>query len=701
MRATEQRAMLHVYPAPARKALARLLRAGLDIARIPAKHAHVLLEYGLHGFLPAVLYERAVALDLHAVVFFAPATVHVLDLQRAIAAAPAIGPALLRAVHFHKRALLREGDGLVLRRLVEAGVVDADDVQFLARERAVSYASLLKLNPRLARPDMQLSEEELEDVFAAVPCEHWEVLYERLDVPLPTLLRLAARARVPPLHRALLRLGDAAACLELVRQYPHTRVIEFIAPAVKYAREFVASVDELVAAALPALFPHLNRFLFRARPRAALLRRYGIKFHAMFEFAHEPFPRVSACALSEEDAAFVERHIRVYDAKAREFAVRFRQHVQCTQSRTITMYVGDELRARAPRARSTSVEDLLRHVEDLRAMRRGSLCTRDLEHALRAHHYDFSLCRRVLTSDASTPLKKRVLALMRGWRAKGLEAAHSYAKLTQSTILLDAFTYLAVRVFHVQRALLPALEAGAADAAALLAKLPLCRCARCEAVRDLSARAAPELRSALFGGAAPERGAVTDDSLLNAVYDLGVLAAHGVVDTRFVLPRAWGPLCALLAGADAIDVRGVRDALSEAALRAANVCAGGMRSAAALAHLRHVPAYEFASYDAVLRFGEAYVRAVLYFNFLMEYLFAVSLYRLVVLSSRERFREFVGKMISCLLEGFGLRFCTMRVHDCVDGELAEYVRDNCVPYHTYHLYARVVLAILEHLNGAR
>ncbi|AQY16616.1 MC042 [Molluscum contagiosum virus subtype 2] len=800
--------MLYVYPASVRRAIACLLRCNLDISRLSSAHARVLLEYGMHGDLPVALYEHAVALDPHSVVFFPPAAVRVRDLQRALCEAPELGPPLLRAVHFHKRALLRDGDGAVLRKLLETNAVTDDDVSYLIRERCVSPASIVKLNPRLATRSMRFSPQELEDIFRSVRSERWEELYERLDLVLRDILWLAARAAVPPLHAALQRLEDTRACLALVMRFPHARVLDFVSPLVKYERGFVRALDNFVAAQLPALWPDINRFLFRAVPKSQLLRRYGIKFHAMFSFACEPFPDVDASALSAQDAAFVEAHIHTYDQLARAFSLRFRQHVQRTQNRVLTMLVGDTRRPPARPRRSSSVEDLLQHLDHVYESRTPRLARRDLEGMLSAHRYDVSLCKRVLMADASTRVKKKVLRIMRGWKACGTLAHLSYTKVTQSTILLDIFTHLVVRIFHSQRELLAALDK---NSDALFRRLPLCQCARCAELRTLRAHDAPALRSRIFAGApvdalasarpradaaprassslasletreragadtpapgpaaaadldadaeeglrtgaderqraaqssgarprvafdgrarnAPSDGRerhapsgrarrdpdaraariplralaseATDECLLAAVHDLAVLAAHGVVDTRFVPASSWGPLAGMLRGLGTIDVRSVRDALTHSALNAANLGAGGVRSAHFMVHVRHVNAYRFTDYDTVLRFGEAYVRVVLFFNFLLEYLFVVSLYRLVVMRAHWRFREFVSKMINCFLEGFGVCFCAMRVNDCVDNELADYMQDNGAPFHTYHLYAKVILVILEHLNGTR
>ncbi|DBA42671.1 TPA_asm: MC042L [Molluscum contagiosum virus] len=783
--------MLYVYPASVRRAIACLLRCNLDISRLSSAHARVLLEYGMHGDLPVALYEHAVALDPHAVVFFPPAAVRVRDLQRALCEAPELGPPLLRAVHFHKRALLRDGDGAVLRKLLETNAVNDDDVSYLIRERCVSPASIVKLNPRLATRSMRFSPQELEDIFRSVQSERWEELYERLDLVLRDILWLAARAAVPPLHAALQRLEDTRACLALVMRFPHARVLDFVSPLVKYERGFVRALDNFVAAQLPAVWPDINRFLFRAVPKPQLLRRYGVKFHAMFSFACEPFPDVDASALSAQDAAFVEAHIHTYDQLSRAFSLRFRQHVQRTQNRVLTMLVGDTRRPPARPRRSSSVEDLLQHLDHVYESRTPRLARRDLEGMLSAHRYDVSLCKRVLMADASTRVKKKVLRIMRGWKACGTLAHLSYTKVTQSTILLDIFTHLVVRIFHSQRELLAALDK---NSDALFRRLPLCQCARCAELRTLRAHDAPALRSRIFAGApvdalasarplpradatptsletageragantpganldtdaerlrtganerqhaaqspgarsrvpfdgrerrapsdARERHApsdalaariplralaneATDECLLAAVHDLAVLAAHGVVDTRFVPASSWGPLAGMLRGLGTIDVRSVRDALTHSALHAANLGAGGVRSAHFMVHVRHVNAYRFTDYDTVLRFGEAYVRVVLFFNFLLEYLFVVSLYRLVVMRAHWRFREFVSKMINCFLEGFGVCFCAMRVNDCVDNELAEYMQDNGAPFHTYHLYAKVILVILEHLNGTR
>nr|WQH57876.1 MAG: MC042L [Molluscum contagiosum virus] len=768
--------MLYVYPASVRRAIACLLRCNLDISRLSSAHARVLLEYGMHGDLPVALYEHAVALDPHAVVFFPPAAVRVRDLQRALCEAPELGPPLLRAVHFHKRALLRDGDGAVLRKLLETNAVNDDDVSYLIRERCVSPASIVKLNPHLATRSMRFSPQELEDIFRSVQSERWEELYERLDLVLRDILWLAARVAVPPLHTALQRLEDTRACLALVTRFPHARVLDFVSPLVKYERGFVRALDNFVAAQLPAVWPDINRFLFRAVPKPQLLRRYGVKFHAMFSFACEPFPDVDASALSAQDAAFVEAHIHTYDQLARAFSLRFRQHVQRTQNRVLTMLVGDTRQPPARPRRSSSVEDLLQHLDHVYESRKPRLARRDLEGMLSAHRYDVSLCKRVLMADASTRVKKKVLRIMRGWKACGTLAHLSYTKITQSTILLDIFTHLVVRIFHSQHELLAALDK---NSDALFRRLPLCQCARCAELRTLRAHDAPALRSRIFAGAsagalasarqrsradaapsasssiasletgeragadtpalgpaasadpganaeeclrtgAAERrhtaqssGArqrvplhalaneATDECLLAAVHDLAVLAAHGVVDTRFVPASSWGPLAGMLRGLGTIDVRSVRDALTHSVLRAANLGAGGVRSAHFMVHVRHVNAYRFTDYDTVLRFGEAYVRVVLFFNFLLEYLFVISLYRLVVMRAHWRFREFVSKMINCFLEGFGVCFCAMRVNDCVDNELADYMQDNGAPFHTYHLYAKVMLVILEHLNGTR
>lgn len=686
---------MHVYSAPVRRALKRLVRKDLDMSRISVKSARLLLSHGMHGHLPSPLYDVAMSLGTHMVSFFHPSVIRTSDLVRAISDVRALDGVLLEAARFHRRDLLMCVDGNVLRKLLEADFLTVSDAEFLVSVRGIPAASILRVNPQLVSSSMRLTDAEVESVFASVPSSKWDLLYRKLNVSLLTLLRLVDSLDVPPLHSSLRQLRTAEVCLALALRFPDSPVLDYVHPDIKSTRRFVAAVNDFVEQSLPAMHAPLNRFLSSMLPTRHLIDRYGVKAFAMFDDAYCSMRRVDVRSLSDEDAEFVERNIHAFDLKAREFALNFRQYVQRTQNRTITMFVPSTLLGAGARKRhlSTSVEDILKHVDAISVARRPR--TKDVARLFGMFRYDMSLAKRVLMSDASVRVKRKVLKAMCAWTVLMVPEAAAGLVLTRSSITWDACALLGVRVFRFQDSLLRALRPPLP-----LSKLPMCHCDRCLKQRSTESVPPSDLRGVIFaGGVSPCE--VSDESLLLVAHDLSVLASHGVLDASFMSAApGWGPLMSMLTGARRIEAHQLRSVLTVDALTNANITAGGLGGVSGMAHIQHIDIFAMMPYENVLRHGEQYVRTMLFFSVVMEYMLAISMHRALVLRSLFRLREFVSKMINCILEAFGVRFCFIRVHEWVEFELYECSRDGTLPFHTITLFIKVITVILDHLNGA-
>uniref|UniRef100_A0AAU7E1E4 Uncharacterized protein n=1 Tax=Rousettus bat poxvirus TaxID=3141933 RepID=A0AAU7E1E4_9POXV len=684
---------MHVYPAPVRRALKQLAGKNLDMGRISAKSARLLLRHGMHGPLPSSLYATAISISVHTIGFFHPSVVKASDLMLAIGDVPSLVSPLLEAACFHRRDLLTCSDGHVLRKLLESDFLTVADAEFLVNVRGIPAASILRINPQLASSSMRLTDSEVESVFASVPSSKWSSLYRKLDVTLLTVMRLVDSLDVPPLHRVIRQLRTPEVCLALALRFPEHPVLDYIRQDIKSQRRFVCAVNDFVVQSLPAMYPPLNRFLASMIPMRHLIDIYGVKAFAMFDDAYCSMRHVDIRALSAKDAEFVERNIAAFDAKAREFALLFRQHIQHTQGRTITMYVPGTLVhvKRQKHQLSTSVEDILKHVEAISSMRRPR--TKDVERIFGAYRYDMSLAKRVLTSDASTRVKRKMLKAMCRWKVLVSPDAVTGVRLTRSCITWDACAFFGVRVFRLRDLLpgtLPALP---------LNKLPMCHCDRCAKQRVTEPSLPSDLRGVLFtGGTSPCE--ISDESLLTTIHDLCVLASHGVLDVGFVsAPPGWGPLMSVLTS-KRVDAQQMRKVLTAETLATANLTAGGLGGVSAMAHFQHMDIHAILPYERVLRHGEHYVRVMLFFSVVMEYMLMIAMYRTLVLRTTARLREFVAKLVNYVLEAFGVRFCFIRVHDCVEYELYECARDGTLPFHTVNLFIKVLTVILEHLNGA-
>lgn len=549
---------MYLYPSQVRRALRKLLKRGLDISRLSKSHARALLAHGVHGKLPSSLYDMAMSIDIQMVAFFHPSAVRVRDLLHAIANAKAVHAPLLDAARFHKHELLRRSDGFVLRRLIESDVVTSEDTHFLVRCRDVPPASLLAAKPALASASLDLSDGELDAVFSSVPREHWQTLYAKLDLSLPTVLRLAREHGVPPTHPALLQLQDPNVCLVLVLRFPNHPVLQFVAPHVKYRRDFARNVDLFVYRSLPLMYPHINSFLARALPIEYLVDKYRVKAYAMFDNAYYSIHRVDVRKLSKEDAAFVETNIGIYDVKAREFALRFRQHIQCTQNRTITMFVPGTLSHTWRRPKhATSVEDLLQHIDTLTDPRTSRPRTKDFNCVLEPHRYDMSLARRVLLSDVSTRTKKKALKAICRWKVS-IGIGTQTVTATRCALVWNTYAHVTAKIFRIQSTLSDMLRTPMSKQQTLW-----CSCNHCTECRAFTRSPLPNLKNKILEDCAPQQE-VTDDSLLTATHDLAVLASRGIVDAKFVSAEpGWGVIMSMLDNGSRIDHHRFRGVLTE------------------------------------------------------------------------------------------------------------------------------------------
>ncbi|ATI20984.1 membrane protein [Western grey kangaroopox virus] len=665
--------LYNIYPRRVRRALKKFIELGLDMEKLDRVSATTLIEYNISGELPEQMYATAVKIDINTIALFPPRVVRLEHLRQLLRLVLEIPHRLHALVTYHKGDLLDDEE--TTEKIARAGLLSEDDLRYLIQNARKTPLELAKLNPRMILPGTVFSEAHLVELIKHVGFSRVGEIYSAVSIPVVTLLKLSRQMHIPPLNASLTGLKDSYICLDLVTTYPETDILNYISAEVKRDPLFIRELEIFIGTELPYVHRNINRLLFATRPTDQLRRRYGVSFHVMFDFVNCQVTEFDFWNFSKTEMDFVCKYIGVYDRKSQRFAKEFRAYVYMTQGRLLPVTVCSAYNVVPP----CRAEDVIKKMDIARVRSK-----KEARRLLADYYCDFSLCRKVIRSNISTATKKLILRTVRWFSVAGLSRTTSYRKVTHDRMLMDLFTYLVIRLFRSRNCLRS------------LARVPTAHGSVPVAGSYARTSGPPARRNNIASDVE-----VTDAGLLDAARDLAALASRGVVDTCFIVAEErWGAIAGILDGEVVIDVRRMRRAITEASLRTINVDRHGLLRRDSLKHIDELDIYSMVDYEVIADLGERYVRTLLYFNILLEYLFAISLFRLAVMQPTDgRFREFVSKLVNGFLEGFRIYFCHIRVDDSVSMDMQLYLEGHSAPFHTYHLFVKVILIILEHLNG--
>ncbi len=671
--------MSTIYPKHVRGAIDKLLKNKLKIDKVSTKTLTILLEFGFHGYFPSSMYKEVVEYDVSNVKYLPPESVVLGDLISAIKISPTIDSHLKKSVLLNRKPLIVADNGMI-DTLIDNDVLTRDDVEWIVEHNLANSVDILIKNPSLAVPSMKISSSELKYLFTHCPHDTSD-LYSILDVELDTLLHLSDEINVPPLHDQLLKLENMERCIELVKKYPKEPIVDFISPYVKFNPRFVREMHLTVDELLPEINHSINKLLFLVTPHEDLIRDYGIKVSAMFSINYV----VEVDTLNTEDCKFVEKHINVYDLYFRDFAQQFRSKILKNENRHITMKTGDKYRTskrcsgRRYRKSVNSIEEVLIHIDTIHKSQKVKLS--DVEQLLSGYRLDVCAGRNVMLSNATLATKMLALKVIRDWKSQNLTFTMGCVKV-KNIILMDMLNYLSSRILQVYSNTYTYIETKSK------VLTPVCKC------DEMCFQQTESLKKIKYFG-----DKFSDDFILTRVHDLVLLAMHGVICLRVLDFKLWGPLSNLLKGNCSIDNVKLRLVLNHDNLENCSVFSSRLNYSNDLVIFTSLPSFRFS--DIENSFNERYSKVIIVLDTILEYMLSAIFYRIVVVEKTYNMKLFISKLISTVFEAVGVYFCAMRIDDMIDIELDNFIERGSSPSQLLHLLLRVILIIVEEINGTR
>ncbi|WGU14987.1 DNA-binding protein [Orf virus] len=712
-----------LYPKKARDAAAALAKKNFCAEKLSRAQLLSLLPCGLHGDLPMSVYDEAVAASPANVMFFQPQHVRLPDLITALKSTRGICKKMMPAVCFHRRALLAANDIEVLEALLKAGLVYEPEVVAMVGKGRVSAVFALTCAPWTACAQLKLSRTEVETVCHAIDPALVNDMIPKLEISPEDLVALADGSNIPPLNRALRSVDDVATCARLVCEWPYFNVIKFLDPSMVASREFAQAVRE-GAMALCVRPVGADRMVGISKSRSRRLPEEHVDFH------YEEADTADSCSRSfstqstrsfstqstrstrsarssapsthstETDTADPDPDLDESRDEVGPLTRRFTMTSFCqrpsmrSSSASMRLHARGSFRASEPLMRSAArvpkasvlptldtAEELMWHLgEEWRKGRHAKTAT--LEKLLQDFRLNATFPRTMLASEAPNELKRKMLKVVCGWQVTGEPSSAATAAIEGSTDSIMAL--LITEHGHVGGLI------------SLLSKPPLPPGCGCEFCARHTAPGRSALRSASLTGATPANE-LDDAAILAAVFDVTLLAMHGVVDPCFAGSVCWGPLSCALSGARHMDAQRVVEALDYEKLIFANISCDGVKDTNALVRLSRLKISDFVPDAHVLNTRHA--QALIAVGCVAEYLLAAVFFRVTVLRRMSKIREFVAKVVSVAMEATGTTAPSIKVHDRVETEIRECSESGEVPFCTIGLVLRTVLAILESLFG--
>ncbi|ANS71129.1 virulence protein [Pteropox virus] len=683
---------MFLYTKEARLALKKLISANLKIEKLSKKHVSSLLRFSLHGMLPSDLYDEAIGVSVINVRFFNLDTIKVSDLIASLKYFDTVPKELENTIMYHKKTIIESGDESALKFLMANDLIYIEDVKAILEKQITTTTFLLINSPRLACGYMQLTALELVATLLLINKEDWVNVISKINISEKQLLYFCERLSYPPVNPTLKKIKDEAKCLEFIKKHFEYPVIKYVCETVKASKTFVYGCIEIIDKKLPKLNKHLNEFIASTIVPEELVLKYGIRAIVMFGIK---IP-LNIDTLTVSEQCFVEQHIALYDAAASRFSIRFRDRSQRLSKRTLTMRSGDKLvnhpLVRHIKCQNAVLDDILKYVDAANY----KISKGELDNLMSDFCMDPLACQTIIMSTVSLKTKLLAIKVIRNWKTYSLSSTSTFSRMVSGIIYMDLFDYTGARILQTYKKTY--------DEIIRCSNTPMppeCDCFNCIITYN------PITKRKLFSKVLQLShtnlikdnlvvGAVTDSVLLSILSDLILLARHGVVDLDFLNTRAWGPLVTLFAGTKSLNVSIFRQATAMEQLEQANICSDGLSDSSNLVKLSNVYLCDIIKgYSPI---NPEYVSVVLFFNCIIEYMQAICMYRIHICKNTKRTREFITKVISTVLDTLNIPHEEIPVNSIVVTEMLE-IESCALQVHSLHLFLKVVLMVLEDING--
>ncbi|AEN03635.1 hypothetical protein YKV046c [Yokapox virus] len=654
---------MFMYPKSARKAIKKFISKKLKIEKLSKKHQYILLEYGLHGFLPESLYNDAIRFDIMNIRFFSPKIVKVIDIINVFKNLCRLDNYLEEIILYHKKSLMVSGLN-VIKFMLEFNILLSSDIEWIVNENIINVVHILKINPSLITFKISLSLTQIVDVVKDLSIKDVIHVYSIVNnLNLSTILYISDNFNIPPLHNILYTLYDVCECFKLIKKYPMYDIINFIHSDVKYNPEFINSVKEFIDKNLPNLYDSLNIYLVSVIPNSNLLNEYKIKTVAMFGFTY----KTDINTLSNDERDFIKYNISYYDAKDKEFTKIFRQ----TDPTCIPMSVKNITRSRFKKhsfkssvikKEKDSLDDILKYIDN----NRKKLSIHDIETILSTYQNP-CIVRRIIISSININTKIILLKIIKDWKPM----INNNIKVSRNT-MNEIYT----KILHNHKKIFSYLSSVTSNN-----DIINCKCFRCSSLffKDLKS-----INANLF----------TDDGLLSRLYDLCRYAIHGKINQNIVGFNCWGPLIDIMYN----ENKRKRLPMLLKNIKLSNILVCGKDIYKTLVNITETPSYKL-MIDSIYVLNDQYAKIVIFFNTIIEYIISTVYYRVVILDNTKNVREFVSKVLNTSIESCGILFHHVDVDKKIEYELYNMNEHGIITTYLYDLAFNVISIILDDING--
>nr|WGO62671.1 hypothetical protein [Wadden Sea poxvirus] len=656
-----------MYSKRTRKALSNLISNKLKIDKISQKYLHILLEFGLHGNLPAFTYDKAIQVDVCNIRFLPPDTIRINDIVETLKIIPIIDERLYNIIMINKKKLLTSGSK-VIKLMIEYKLLTKNDINWIISENILDPVQVLKIDPLTASLNMKISHDDIIDVIQTVPSTFWNYLYNNLNISLNTLLYLSDNMNIPPLNKSLMKLDDINVAIYLVNKYPHDSVIDYISNKIKHNINFINEMHKTISRHFPTLIPSINDLLFLTIPRSELIRLYGIKTVAMFSFN---IP-IDIYSLSKEDTDFIKKNITFYDSMCWKTAIKFRDEVMKKEHYVITMNTKKLLpTVKHYSITQTNIEELLNHINNVYKYQKIRLS--DVKKIISNFQLNPCTVRNVMLSNVDKEIKIMALKIIKQWKSYNLSLTSTFTK-NNGDIIMDIIDYMSLKILQNYTIIFNNLKTLDGNI------IPYCACLKC----------INSNQKKLYNINIDENS--NDSDLITCLYDLIRLVLHGKINIDIIGYNRWGPLNCLLEGSRLIKKQDIGKLLSLEKIKYDNTA-----DPCNLISLLTTPSYKLVNvYDSL---NEKYSKVVILFNVIIEYMMFILIYRVSIIQKNNNIIEFTSTIVNTVLEASGIYFYNMKIHDLIEIEIDELLKKGMIPIYLLHLFLKIALIILEDING--
>ncbi|ABQ43516.1 hypothetical protein [Tanapox virus] len=676
---------LYMYPKNARKALSKLISKKLIIDKVSKKHIKSLLDYGIHGLLPESVYDYAIRVDIKNIRFFQPNVVRITDLIKVLKTSSVIDTKLYNAIIVNKKKLLESGIHII-KLIVNSDLITKDDIDWMLENKIIGLTSLLKIKPSLASKQMNLSKEEIIDIVKNIPSYNLPYLYDNILMDLDTVIYLSDEFNIPPLNYALFKLASISKALELVKKYPEENIVDYLPNAIKKEKRFLENVNEIVLSFFPNMITSINKLLLSEYSKDYLIKKYGVRSVAMFNFVNL---EIKMDDLTQTEKEFIEKNIIYYDTNCRDFAIKFRNIIMNNENRVITMNANKPIQKimkisssirKSIVVEKNSIEEILIHIDNARTSQK--LSKNNIESLLYPFRLNPCVVRNVLLSNSKTKTKIIALKVIKNWKSQSITPTSTFYK-TKGVIIMDMMDYIATKVLHNYVVIFDKFKKLENGPSVLS-----CKCYKCKnEENNLKSKNIVLSKNS------------SDDDLINCLHDLVRYAVHGYVNPSIIKFSGWGPLIGFISGNRKIKNDMFIKIMENDNLIDSSVNFSGINLVSKLVYITSV-SLESIIGNKIFPLNDSYAKVVILLNVILEYMFVILMYRLIVNQRFTGVREFVSKIVNKTLESSGVYFCQIKTNENINIEIDELLSNGSTPVYLIHLFLKVVSIILEEINGS-